>query len=465
MVSFRSLAFALVLSTGCETASETPPAERTVIPDDSVLQGVIDENPAPDAIDITLEARPGEIQYGENRPSTVWTYNGQIPGPFVEAKVGDTLTVRFTNRLPEPTTIHWHGIRLPAAMDGTLAMQDPIQPGETFVYSFTFKDAGLYWYHPHIRSDIQVQKGLYGAILVRAKDEPAVDQEKVLVLDDVRLKPDGSLSEFLDDEAKMMGREGNTLLVNGIESATLRTWPGALVRLRLVNVANGRFFNLRIPGVTLRVIGTDGGLIFRPYETDTLLMSPGERYDVLFKAPAQATTLPIYNEPYERGHDSGHAEQTTVAELVVEGEPSTGTIPQTSAEIERLTVAGAATVPIRLSEKFNEEGKLLFMINEEVHPDVPMVHAMSGETKVLELDNQSDMDHPFHLHGFFFQVLARNGEPEPQDALANKDTIIVPGRQKLTLAARLDEPGMWMYHCHILEHAEGGMMGELEVAP
>jgi FtsP/CotA-like multicopper oxidase with cupredoxin domain len=129
----------------------------------------------------------------------------------------------------------------------------PISPGSGFRYEFTLKDAGLYWFHPHVRSDLQVQRGLYGALVVRSPEEPRVDEERILVLDDIRLKADGSLAEYLDDEAKMMGREGNTLLVNGVEAPELRFRPGALARLRLVNAANGRFFHLRIPGLTWRV--------------------------------------------------------------------------------------------------------------------------------------------------------------------------------------------------------------------
>jgi FtsP/CotA-like multicopper oxidase with cupredoxin domain len=432
--------------------------------DASELARAEDKNPHPDIVEIDLEAREATRTFGSAPATAVWTYNGITPGPFIDAKVGDRLIVHFKNSLPEPTTIHWHGIRLPAAMDGSMAMQSPVPTGGTFTYEFTLKDAGLYWYHPHVRSDVQTEKGLYGAIRVRGVAEPEVDVERVLVLDDIKLDANGQIEEYLDDHSLMMGREGNTLLVNGVSNARVAIDSGALVRLRLVNVANGRFFNLRIPGQKMRVIGTDGGLVPRPYDADTVLMSPGERYDVLFVADAEpGSELAIMNEPYERGHDSGHRPPVEVGRLRVsdaprrEPRPMPGSFP----DIERLA-DGPVDFPIHLDEK-SIGGELKFTINGAVHPDVPVLHVPNGAIRIMEVSNGSDMDHPFHLHGFFFQILARDGVPEPREALANKDTVIVPAHRRLKLVSRYDEPGMWMYHCHILEHGEHGMMGEIHV--
>ncbi len=424
-----------------------------------------DENPDPNVIEVSLEAREATKTYGAAPATPVWTYNGSIPGPLIDAKVGDRVIIKFKNSLPEPTTIHWHGVRLPATMDGTLAMQTPILPGASFRYEFTFKDAGLYWYHPHMRSDIQVQKGLHGAIRVRGPNEPVVDDERVLVLDDVRLKPDGTLSEYLDDTGKMMGREGNTLLVNGSTDATLSLRAGAALRLRLVNVANGRFFNLRLPGHVWRVIGHDGGLLPKPYDTEHLLIAPGERYDVMvIPHGAPSSVLDLVNDPYERGHESGMRPPMTVAHVRFADDPAlTGrTLPDAFPAIEALPAEGAKSVPIVLNEG-TRNGELVFMINDAVFPDVPPVMVGNGELRVLEVKNDSEMDHPFHLHGFFFQVLEKNGVHQPLESMGNKDTIIVPMKSSMKLVSRFDEPGHWMYHCHILEHAEGGMMGEIHV--
>lgn len=433
-------------------------------PDDPLaLSGVEDRNPDPNVLELNLEAREATKSYGGGPSTPVWTYNGTVPGPLLDAKVGDRVLVHFKNSLPESTTIHWHGVRLPATMDGSLAMQNPVPPGGSFEYAFTLKDAGLFWFHPHMRSDIQVQKGLYGVIRVRGPVEPEADLERVLVLDDIRLGRDGTITEDLDDTAKMMGREGKTLLVNGVAGARLPVQPGALVRFRLVNVANSRFFNLKLPGHKWHVIGVDGGLVPKPYDVETLLVAPGERYDVMVVVNAAPNSeLVVTNEPYERGHESGAAAPMPLMTLAMASATVSGrTLPATSRDLERLPER-PADFPIDLDEEVRGED-VVFTINGKAYPDVPPIAVKRGDVRALEVVNKSEMDHPFHLHGFFFQVLARNGTPLPPDQLASKDTIIVPGKSSLRLVSSFDEPGKWMYHCHILEHGEAGMMGEVHV--
>ena len=456
------VSLAAVLAGACSSTKEPDaPAAPT---DPLALAPVHDENDDPNVIETSFEAREATTAYGAAVPTPVWTYEGTVPGPLLDAKVGDRIIIKVRNSLPEPTSIHWHGIRLPAAMDGSMAAQDPIPPGGTFRYEFTLKDAGLFWYHPHIRTDVQLHKGLYGAIRVRGPNDPVVDDERVLMLDDVKLKADGTIAEYLDDASKMLGREGNTLLVNGKADATLNLRAGATVRLRLVNVANGRFFNLRLPGHVWRVIGTDGGLLAKPYDTERLLISPGERYDVMViptGAPSSATEL--LNEPYERGHDTGGRPTMTVAHVRLSDEPAlTGRVlPDSFPGVAALAPA-SSTIPVKLDET-TRNGELVFTMNGNVFPDVPAVMVENGGSRVLDVENASEMDHPFHLHGFFFQVQERNGAPVALESSGNKDTVIVPGKGRMKLLARFDEPGMWMYHCHILEHAEGGMMGAIHV--
>jgi FtsP/CotA-like multicopper oxidase with cupredoxin domain len=451
-------------SCGDETTTD-PPVEQ---PDDTLDNSAIelvraaDENDDPGVFELTLTASETTKAFAMSPETPVWAYNGSVPGPLIEAKVGDRLVVHFRNDLPEETTIHWHGVRLPAAMDGSLAMQSPVPPGGTFEYEFVLKDAGLFWFHPHVRSDIQVQKGLYGAIVVRG-EEPAFDRELVAVLDDIRLKKDGTIEEYLDDEAAALGREGDTLLVNGAVGPVLRAHPGETLRLRLVNVANGRFFNVHLGGRSMRVVGTDGGLVPRPLDVTSIVMSPGERLDLLVALDGAAgDQLRLTSEPYERGHESGDGPPVDLAVISLEGDAVEGApLPDAGPPLDLLP-DDAEAIPLVLDEEFRD-GELTFTINGDAFPDVPMIGVPLGGVRRLEIRNDAEMDHPFHLHGFFFQEVARDGVSVPPEARVQKDTIIVPRESSMALVARFDEPGMWMYHCHILEHAELGMMGEIHV--
>ncbi|WP_438016691.1 multicopper oxidase family protein [Sorangium sp. So ce315] len=455
-----------LLASGCAAErAEGPPA-----PDVWVEPAAVpDSNPDPRVVEVDLEAREAEKTYLEGKTTTVLAYNGTVPGPLIEANVGDRLIVHFRNSLPEETTIHWHGVRLPNEMDGAPAVQAPIAPGGEFTYEFTLRDAGFYWFHPHVMEEEQIRRGLFGVIRVRGEGEPQADDEKIVVLSDALLREDGRFDDEIDDEIIMMGREGNLLLVNGKVMPALDVQAGALTRLRIVNVANGRFFNLALPGHAFRVIGTDGGLIPKPYDAEKLLVAPGERYDVLLIAQGEpGTELTLTNAPYERGHHTGLAAPMPLATVRIgEGPalsgPARRTLPDSGPAIERLP-GGAADTTITFDEAYVGR-ELKFLVDGKTHPDVPPIHVERGATRVIDLKNDAEMDHPFHLHGFFFQVLARDGVAVADEALANKDTLILPQRSTTTIVARFDEPGHWMYHCHILEHAERGMMGEIVVSP
>lgn len=458
----RGVGQRVVLAAACACSG----ADRSTLSAiDPVVPVALDENPAPDVVEVTLRAGLGSKQYAGAARTSVWTYNDSVPGPLIEGRVGDRLRVHFSNELPEDTTIHWHGLRLPAEMDGTLAVQSPVPAGGTFEYEFELKDAGLFWFHPHVRSDLQVEKGLHGVLRVTGEGEPEVDERHVLVLDDVRILADGTLPEYLDDESRMLGRQGNILLVNGVSQPTFRWRSGTLQRLQIVNVANGRFFNLELPGYSWRVIGTDGGFIPQPYDTELLLISPGERYDVVLVATGSpGTEVTLMNEPYERGHGTGNDPALALAKFVVNDEPALDhrPLPSEFPALERLG-DGPTDHEMTLDEGF-VDGVLAFTINGDTYPNVPPLIVPAGQVRRLEVRNTSEMDHPFHLHGTFFQVLDVDGRPTLSETLANKDTVIVPQRSAVRLVSRFQEPGRWMYHCHIFEHAEGGMMGEIEVA-
>ena len=196
----------------------------------AALADAPDVNPDPRIVEINLEARVADVEIATGQRVAAWTYNGGLPGPLIRVRVGDRLIVHFTNRLPKPTTVHWHGLRVPIQMDGVPGISQPdVAPGSTFTYDFVVPDAGLYWYHPHVMSAAQVGFGLYGALLV---DDPAESfstpiDEVVMVLSDIEIDQRGTLEDPDSGGSTGMafGREGNHVLVNGREQPTL-LWPG-----------------------------------------------------------------------------------------------------------------------------------------------------------------------------------------------------------------------------------------------
>src|ERR671939_2139993 len=229
---------------------------------------------------VKLAARENDWEYAPGRSVPGNTFNGQVPGPAIEAEVGDTLVVDFTNELSEPTTIHWHGLRVPADMDGTESVQRAVEPGESFEYRFTVPDAGTHWYHSHVNETEQLERGLYGALVVRGPGEPELDRERVLHLDDLKLGDDGDVAPFGEHHELHEGREGDVLLVDGRQEPELEMAAGQVERWRIVNAANTRFVRLSIGGRPFTILGTDGGLITAPVQATEVLITPGERVDV-----------------------------------------------------------------------------------------------------------------------------------------------------------------------------------------
>jgi FtsP/CotA-like multicopper oxidase with cupredoxin domain len=233
-----------------------------------------------EVITVDLEAREADWTIAPGSTFQASTFNGRIPGPTIEGRVGDVVEIRFTNRLAEPTSIHWHGLRVPASMDGTDIVQGPVQPGETFVYRYRLTDAGTYWYHPHSNETEQIERGLYGAIVVRGDNEPVLDAERVLVFDDLALDRKGGMAKFGGLIQRHDGREGDVRLVNGEQEPTLSMAAGQIERWRIINSSNARYLRLSIGGAPFRVLGTDGGLLEAPVSATEFLLPPADRVDV-----------------------------------------------------------------------------------------------------------------------------------------------------------------------------------------
>src|SRR5438552_15465113 len=227
-------------------------------------------------VEYLLEANEFNWEIAPGKTVKAWGFNNQLPGPVLKAQKGETLIVKVKNNLSEPTIIHWHGIRLPAVMDGTDGVQKPIEPGERFEYRFVVPDAGTFWYHSHVNETEQLERGLYGALIVRGPDEPVVDGERVLHLDDLKLDEAGDLAPFGDPHEHHAGREGDVRLVNGAQEPELEIAGGQIERWRVVNTANTRFVLLSIGGRPFSILGTDGGLLSAPLQATNVLVTPGE---------------------------------------------------------------------------------------------------------------------------------------------------------------------------------------------
>jgi FtsP/CotA-like multicopper oxidase with cupredoxin domain len=391
----------------------------------------------------------------------VWGFNGQVPGPTIEARVGDVLELHLTNSLSEPTTIHWHGLRIPAAMDGTDMVQNPIRPGETFVYRFRLPDAGTFWYHPHSNETVQLERGLYGALIVRGPNEPTLDAERVLVLDDVKLDKKGQITPLGGLIERHDGRQGGTLLVNGKSESELTMAAGQIERWRIVNAASARYVRLSIGGRPFTILGTDGGLIEAPVTVNEVLLTPADRIDIAVGPFTEGETIAIEALKYNRMTVARAKNATFATVRVGPATPSRAAIPSTLRAVEPL-VSGpvSPTREVHLGFKPSLRRGVDFVINKEAHHrDKPV---KIGELQVWDVINDTMMDHPFHLHGFFFQVLEVNGEPPAFRSW--EDTVNIPPKGRVRIAWMPDErEGEWMYHCHILEHHESGMMAHFEV--
>jgi FtsP/CotA-like multicopper oxidase with cupredoxin domain len=392
-------------------------------------------------------------------------FNKQVPGPVINAGKGDTVIVKLKNNLTEPTTIHWHGIRLPALMDGTDAVQKLIQPGEEFEYRFIVPDAGTFWYHSHTNETAQMERGMYGALIVKDDDDPVTDDEKVLMIDDMKLSPDNKFAVPGSAIARLRerhdGREGHSLLINGKEMPEININAGQTERWRLINSSSARYFFLHLQGKPFKLIGTDGGLLEAPQTITKILITPGERIDIAVGPFETGETFLIESLPYNRRISVRPKLQAFASVHVGEFRKSAASIPPVLRQIKPLAPQNAETTrKIKFSVGPSIKNGLNFLINNDMHLNDKPVKV--GELQIWELANTSLMDHPFHLHGFFFQVIELNGKAP--EYISWKDTINLPPRSKTKIAWLPDDrPGMWMYHCHILEHHEAGMMAHFEV--
>lgn len=419
----------------------------------------------------------------------VWAYNGSVPGPLLRAKQGERLRVVLANTLPQASTVHWHGIRLPNAMDGVPHLtQQPVEPGAEFVYEFTLPDAGTYWYHPHERSHEQVARGLYGALIVDEPQPPEVDRDETWVLSDWRL--DKTATEVGDFDSNRFdlthgGRIGNTVTVNGRFTPIGGEFPvrgGERIRLRLINAATARIFRLRFDGHMPQVIALDGHPVTPHAMGGGVTLGPGMRTDLM---------IDCMGKPGERFvvADTFYPRELRVMELVYRDESPLRRNPLTAplalppnplsepdvAQAQRhdIRFEGGAKGALRAAEfegrrlgiqALVREHGIAWTINgvaRREHAHQPLLVLKRGSHHVLALHNDTAWYHPVHIHGIAFRIVSRNGKPAPLREWA--DTALLAPRERVEIAFVADNPGDWMLHCHVLAHQHGGMMASIRI--
>ena len=379
-----------------------------------------------------------------------YAYNGQLPGPTIRARLGDTLTVELENALDEPTTLHWHGMHVPFEMDGGTWMLDPVEPGESKSYSFSLDRAGTFWYHPHFNSDAQVDLGLYGLVVVEDPDDPATDDELLMVFDDWSLPGFGEADG--EDDHGMDGHVGRWT-VNGLVDPVITLTGGETARVRMLNVSNTGYLWLSWPD--MRVIGGDQGLS-EAISDEAVLLAPGDRAEAEWLPGSEGFVV----EDLGYTANGGAMDMPSDRLLVQVQEPATA-----DPGLDWGLSGDAPTEdPGRTDLLYTLSGDVVtgeWFINGEQWPDVTIEEVALDSTVVIEVRNVSPTEHPFHMHGHALELLSVNGVASAFRTL--EDTINVPIYGVIRLLLRADNPGEWMTHCHILPHAEGGMMTVIDV--
>ena len=438
--------------------------------------------------DYPIVAAPGSVHLlGSEHPKTkVWAYNGTVPGSEIRVRQGGRLRILVRNSLREETTIHWHGLRVPNPMDGVPHLtQKPIAPGETFKYEFDVPDAGTYWYHPHQRGFEQVGRGLYGPLIIEERVPIRVDRDIVWVLDDWRLLSDAQISDDFESfhDISHSGRIGNTASVNG---RPLRDFPvraGERIRLRLINAANARIFGLEFRGHRPKVIAYDGQPV-KPHDTpgNRVVLGPAMRADIILDMTGKPGDSFSITDTFYRGL------HFRLMNLVYEKEPlrarlldtpltlPANTMPEPDlARSQRhevvfgggmmgrmgMAMMGGRRVGMR-EMMHNGKAWAINGVAATGHVMDPLLILKRGRSYVLALNNDTAWHHPIHLHGHSFRVISRNGQVTSHSEW--QDTVLMAPRERVEITFVADNPGDWMFHCHILEHMAGGMMGVIRVA-
>ena len=440
-----------------------------------------------DHYDYRLNAAVGGVRLADERfPETeTWSFNRESPGPLLRMRRGKPVRIAVKNELPQDLTVHWHGLRIANAMDGVPVLtQPPIAPGDSFVYEYTPPDAGTFWYHSHVNTAEQVGRGLYGPLIVEEDEAPPVDRDLVWVLDDWKLDQQAQIVADFENPRDLAraGRLGNTVTINGKIQQSLPVRAGERIRLRLINAANARIFALRFRGHRSLVIARDGQPV-EPYEPGgPIVIGPAQRFDIILDMtgdPGQRYSVidVHYSQSPSRLASIIYDEQARIP-----GRPAGDYPGLPRNDLAQPDLGNALVQPVRLAggdlgqlSEADFGGQKLEMtrlyllgkmwaINEVVnlaYTDTPMFSVERGKTVILEFRNHSAWPHPMHLHGHHFKVLEHSRDREVTGQWL--DTVMLGPEESARVAFVADNPGDWLFHCHILGHARAGMMTVIRV--
>ncbi len=505
-----------IIATGCAKVNNMEGMDHSKMnttPDSNAVKLTSAMNVV-DGKEVTITAQESNLEVSKGTTLPVWTFNNSVPGPQIRVKVGDTVKINLKNEMKQPVSIHWHGYPVPNNMDGIPGVtQDAVEPGKTFTYEFKATTPGTYWYHSHQDSVNQVDKGLYGSLIVEdPKDD--FDKDYTLILDEwmssggmnMGGKTEESTStnmEMTHDSSNMdmgnmdhgnMDMSGSDMNVDhssmdmsghdmsmydiytingksGNSIDPLLVKEGDKVRIRLIN-AGFITHQMHLHGHDFKVIATDGQPVNDPavIQNQLLSIAPGERYDIEFTADNPGSWF-----LEEHGKASSKIQNM---KAVIQYEGSDAKTDKSNASDTTLPLfdleqyGKMSKAKFSLSQKFDQvvtlnlntemkNGEMAYTINGKVFPDTDKINVKKGDkVKVIFVNKSNSDDHPMHLHGHFFQVLSKNGQLF-QGSPIMKDTLNVKPGETYEVAFEADSPGDWMFHCHDLHHAAAGMVTDV----
>ncbi len=431
-------------------------------------------NPESLDYDYVLSAEPADLEILPGKLTPALGFNGEFPAPVIRAKQGVSIRILFQNKLQQATTIHWHGIRLDIKMDGVpFLSQAPVQPGDSFLYEFVCPDAGTFWFHPHMHSVEQLGKGLVGTLIVEEREAPEFDEELIIGLKDWRLDREGQfLPLSLPRHAARAGTLGTVETINGKIKPRLAAPAGGLVRLRFLNLDSARVYHISLKDVEAHVIAIDGSPVSTPRPLSTHSIGAGMRVDIALRLPAETgKEIKIYDNKgrgyFELCRLITSPPQKTLHQTQLKALPANPLPPLDLKNAETLEFqfewAGALS-PVK-------KGKVdptFWTINRRAWEGMsansipaPLATVRLGDTVIMKLHNATPHGHPIHMHGIIFTVLSSDKrEVDP----FHTDTILLERNERATIAFVADNPGRWMFHCHVIEHMKTGLMGYITIA-